>query len=242
MVGFKGVQVFQSSKNIGTAARQRMLKLVKTPYILSLDDDVWLILPKWATAASYIMDHLSSIGTMAIGGCTPTDTSNFGITHTKLEKPFLRFRTIVRTEESPRVETPHPGTEIYDINGYQVQLHLDENNPPYPVSGLCTIYRTEMARRAVWKSGSGLMTDMEEHWGRYMVSCGLRTGILLRYGFMHQSPSPLWHLGRYEVYWKKRCEQAPVIYNRSSEEQWSWYERALKASGWGQPLQNADEL
>ena len=243
MIGFKGIRILRSKNNIGTAARQRMLKLVETPYVLSLDDDAWLTIPGWAKATTYIMDNAKNIGVMAMGGSSPDPTFNFGVVHDKLEKPFFRFNTVVITKTfDPYVEVPHPGTEILDVGNYQVQLHLDENNPPYAVSGLCTAYRTEIVRQAIWGSGSGIMTDMAEHWGRHMVKCGMRTGVLLGYGFAHPCPGPLYYLGRYENYWKKRCEQAPVIYNRSSEEQWLWYKQAIEWSGWGQPLQDADRI
>lgn len=260
LVGWPGVRVFRSRENLGLVGpRKRMLPYIKTPYVFTLDDDVWIMSRGWASAVARVLDGDHSIGQLALAQGDVHSTNGYGVVHEKLDRPFFRVPPIwprsKRTSEEV-LRDPLPGhvdlhgrppsmvgSHVGHVGGEQVFLPSKGTQLPFAVSGSCAAWRTADLLPLIEKTERHPVIDLREAWGFSLQErLGRREGLLPAYGMYHPCPGPLWHLGRGEKHWETRCQMAKAVYGRSAEEQRSWLERAREGSGWGRSLEDPSVL
>ena len=257
LVGRPGVRCFRSKENVGlVGAHKRMVPHVKTPYFLTLDDDVWITNKGWASACARVLGASSSIHQLMLQGhpdALARAANDYGVGHTDLDRPFFRVPPVW---PGPKMEMDFTvasllehgvdlgnGMRVEEIGGEGVVVPVSGSQLPCPISGSCSAWRTEDVAPLVLRESRHPVVDLREAWGEPLQQRrSSREGTLLGYGMFHPCPGPLWHLGRGEVYWKTKCDMAEAIYGRTSEEQRSWLERSREASGWGQPLESPEAL
>lgn len=253
MVGWPGVRVFRSKTNVGLVnSKSRMLKAVETPYIFSLDDDIWLLNQGWVRGVVRALDGDSSIIQIGFGSAYH-ETNNYGIAHTKLDRPFFRVPPYL---PGPKGGTegavPPAGSKIIDVNGETVIVPTGETMP-FPISGSASAWRVsdlrsishdEVASTAedvlVGNVTGNSLADLTTTWGMPLMKRGGRQATIVGYGMLHPCPGPLWHLGRYEKYWETRCILAQQYYGRPGDEQRRWLEVTREALGWGRALEDPE--
>lgn len=256
MIGWPGVRVFRSKTNVGLVEpRRRMLPHVRTPYIMTLDDDVWILHKGWASAVARVLDADLSIHQLALPNGNVPSTNTYGVTHTKLDRPFFRVPSVWPQEKMQSVDPLHEYVDMYggrtpDGVGMQV-VHIggervivpDGTELPVAVSGSCSAWRAYNVMSLPARADRHPVMDLREAWGFPMQQLrGSREAMMVDYGSFHPCPGPLWHIGRGESHWKTRCDMAEAVYGRSKDEQRSWLENARTASGWGQSLEDPDSL
>ncbi len=260
MVGWPGVRVFQSRVNVGLAgARRRMITHVRTPYVFTLDDDVWLLTRGWAAAAAKVFAADPSIGQLMVPQGHVDPSSGFGVVHEKLDRPFFRVPPVLPRDRDAvtgdlshdlrhhvdlrGAPPPFEGVRVEDVAGERLAVPLSGTQLPLAVSGSCSSWRTEDVLPLARREDRHPVVDLREAWSfPIQAARRAREALLLGHGMMHPCPGPLWHLGRGELHWETRCRMAPAIYGRTGEEQRRWLEVARAASGWGRPLEDPDVL
>ncbi len=242
--GWPGIRCFRSRDNLGLVGpRKRMLPYVQTPYVFTLDDDMWPLQRGWASAIVRAMDADPAIYQTALS-ITGHWHNNYGIVHEQLGGPF--FRVPYRAPSTPTGGVPDvpPGSEARVLGGEAVILPTGRAMP-FAVSGSASAWRTEDVRALVGRQERHPVCDLSEAWGHVLrdeAPSRRYDATMCHYSVVSPCPGPLWHLGRGERYWDVKCQIAPAIYNRSGEEQRSWLERARRASGWGSTLEDPDEV
>lgn len=246
--GWPGVRCFRSSIDLGVAGpRKRMLPHVRTPYIFTLDDDMWMLNKGWATGVSRVLEHDPTICQVAVGPTHAGPTSDYGIHHTMLDRPFFRVPLVMPgpkgdTSKPPESYSP-PGTAVATSGGEVYVVPESGTQLPFSCSGGSAAWRVADILPFIERTDRHPVCDLREVWSfPLQQERGLREATIVGYGMVHPSPGALWHLGRGEKYWEERCRFAEAIYGRSAETQRSWLEAAREASGWGKPLENPDEV
>ncbi len=155
--GWPGVRCFRSERGEGTLrSRLRMLRAVETPYVLSLDDDWWMLNAGWATGMTRVLGadptiHQVSLGTTPLGGA-----SDYGIGHTHLDRPFFRVPPILpgpkANVNAPSSRIAPPGTEIVERGGEVVVVPLQGSLLPFSCSGGGAVWRTTDIRSIDWST------------------------------------------------------------------------------------------
>ena len=228
-----------SKINIGTEARNKLLKIVTTPYVMSIDDDIWLVTKGWLPAMIECFENYPTLAGLNLGG--PRDERNQmgvswgGVDYNSFSEPRFQYENIV--EENIPVIDPQGLDSSWIRCGNQAILL----SPPHTFSGSCAIWKTDLLRGYSWKSHAGIMSDMNGEWGDYVRAQGCALGIIWGYRLYH-AVGPWWHLGHAEKAWRDKCQQAPVIYNRSYVEQWRWFDQAKAWSGWGSGIPDVEEM
>lgn len=263
--GWPGVRVFRSKTNDGCVPpRKRMLPHIKTPYFFALDDDIWVITKGWVKAIVEALDNEPTLVQLMIPQEFVHGTSNYGIIHAKLDRPFFRVPYFLPESSTPpkgwpdgvyqgiinhlagptphleKVILPNEGYDVVFAGNQTVAVPRTGTQLPFACPGGCSAWRTADILPLVQNDERHNTVDLREAWSFPLQKNGRREGCLLGYGVHHPSPGPLWYLGRGEVYWEQRCNIAREIYGRSDEEQRSWLENARKSSGWGSPLEDPD--
>lgn len=252
LVGWPGVRVFRSRENVGLAgAHQRMLPHVRTPYVFTLDDDVWMINRGWAGAVVRVLDADPSVHQLAVPPTCAHATNNYGVVHEQLDRPFFRVplvppqpRAQVEDIQSPDravMVRDVPNARAIDVAGERVIVPVEGTQLPFSVSGCSAAWRVSDLL-SLPRDRRHPVVDLREAWGFPLQQRGRREATIVGYGVWHACPGPLWHIGRGERYWERRCGFAEAIYGRPAEEQRSWLERARRASGWGRPIEDAAVL
>lgn len=259
LVGWPGVRVFRSPTNVGGGPpRRSMIPFIRTPYLFTLDDDCWIITRGWVSAAVSALEFEPSIGQLVMPQGYVHPTSNYGIVHTQLEKPFFRVPYILPRS---RIETyPEGGKSEPWFLGAETEADYEvkrvgEGRVAFPPSGGsqfrfacpggCSIWRTDDVRSVLNLEANPEAhptEDLRTAWGFKFQERGLCEAVLLDYGLCHMSPAPLWYIGRNETYWEHRADIAESIYGRSADTQRSWLKAAREASGWGRSLEDPDVL
>lgn len=255
MVGWPGVRVFRSRENLGLAEpRRRMLPRVQTPYIHTLDDDVWIINRGWASASVRALEADPSIHQLMLQGYPDERAqavNDYGVGHVRLDQPFFRVPPIqpqLSKIEGGRGVDLSPGMRVEDAGGEKIVVPANGAQLPCAISGSCSAWRTSDVISLPLVKERHPVVDLREAWGfplqrqRLAEQRASREATLLGYGMFHPCPGPLWHLGRGERHWQTRCDMAEAIYGRSGEEQRSWLENARAASGWGRALEDPDSV
>ena len=246
--GWPGVRCFRSPVGVGIAgSRARMLPAVESPYILTLDDDVWLLNKGWASAVCRVLAGDPTICQVALGPYPTGPSSDFGIAHEKLDRPFFRVPPI---QPGPKADVSQPSSraapansEVICVDGEYVTVPTPERGTqlPFSCSAAAAAFRTVDVLPLSRRPTKHPVVDLREAWSFPLQrERGMRESTIVGYGMTHPSPGPLWHLGRCEAYWEERCRFAEEVYGRSAETQRSWLENARKASGWGQALEDPD--
>jgi glycosyltransferase involved in cell wall biosynthesis len=237
----------QSRQNIGTRARQEMLKLVKTPYILTIDDDAWISTSKWDVMLIKAMELDPTLGAATLGQYID-ERSRFGITWEKQDYAYDEFREprfqYENLIDSIPISGPFdPETDLYKVtkNFNGVRIVPENNLFPITFGGFCTLWRIEPLKGYEWKGHAGIMSDMAGEWEPWIKNKGYYIGIVIDVVVYH-AVGPWWHLPQHETSWKEKCRYSPTIYKRSGEEQWKWYEQARVWSGWGSGIPDANVL
>ena len=234
----------RSKTNIGTEARQRMLPLVHTPYIVTLDDDIWINTPGWAKGFIDIFEGDPKLGAINFGGWIDErcrmGISWQGVDYNKFDKPMFRFDTLI----DPTLGNLNPPDEKHERNMKRINGHwiLPGNTEiPFTFTGAHALWRTELIRDYVWKSHAGLMSDMAGEWKDWIIAKGYYVAVSIEFICYHAT-GPWWHIPDGEKAWRTKSQQSPVIYNRSEKLQWSWYEQAKAWSGWGSGIPDIEDL
>lgn len=246
MAKWPGVRCFRSEKNLGLAGpRKRMIPHVKTPYIFTLDDDMWPLNRGWAGGVARVLEADPSIYQLALS-ITGHWHNNYGVVHTTLDRPFFR---VPYMQPGPRAESwgdvpgaaSPAGSEVLSLAGESVIVSTGDKMP-FAVSGSASAWCTADVLPLCAREERHPVVDLSEAWGHVIKEQqpGRRDATICNYSVVSPCPGPLWHLGRGERYWGVKCDIAPAIYGRPSEEQRGWLERAREASGWGAPLENPD--
>lgn len=247
LVSWPGVRVFRSKVDLGVAGpRRRMLPHVKTPYVFTLDDDMWLLNRGWASGVSRILAADPSVCQVALGPM-PHYLNDYGISHEKLDRPFFHVPQI---QPGPKGDTSAPssrdaphGAKVVDVAGETYVVPVEGTQLPFSCSGGAAAWRTADVLPIVARVGEHPVSDLREVWSFPMQrERGMREATAVGYGMVHPSPGPIWHLGRGERYWEERCRFAAAVYNRSAETQRAWLERTRAISGWGRPLDDPDDV
>ena len=240
-----GVRCFRSEVGVGImGSKPRMAAAVKTPFIFTMDDDMWQHHRGWVSAVARVLENDPSIHQLSFGGVGDW-TCNYGVVHAKEDRPFFRVPTI-RPWPTPCLVPDDPvlpeGSCVVDVAGEKVIVPINGPHLPFPYTGGCAGWRTDEIKTLLGSTQEKrAVADLTEVWGHPLAERGgTRAGLLMGYGFYHPSPGPLWHLGHGERYWEDKCRMAPSLYNRTSEEQASWLDVARRESGWGQPLEDPD--
>lgn len=257
MVGWPGVRVFRSNVDLGVAGpRKKMISAVKTPYVFTLDDDVWMINKGWAGACSRVLDATHDIHQLTVHQGYVHSTNNLGSAHRILARPFFWVPLFQPLPAGPRVSVTLPtgqtGTTFVSVGDETVIAPTgtptadDPRNGlqlPFAASGGAAAWRTDDVLALVPSQDRHLVCDLRESWGfRLMESKGTREGVIMGYGAFHPCPGALWHLGHGESYWQEKVRHSEAIYNRAAGEQARWLEVARATSGWGQPLEDPNEV
>lgn len=248
MVGWPGVRVFRSKADLGISApRRRMLRAVETPYIFTLDDDMWPLNRGWASGISRVLEFDPSVGQIALGPF-PHPYNDYGISHTKLDRPFFRVPPILPEGKADTgrasSRTVPAGSVVADVAGETYCVPASGTQLPFSCTGGAAGWRAADIREIVENLPTHHpVADLREAWSfPLQKKKGLREATAIGYGMLHPSPGPLWHLGRGEKYWEERCRFASAIYGRSAETQRGWLENTKKACGWGQRLDDPDDV
>ena len=272
MVGWPGVRVFRSTKDLGTAGpRKKMLRHIQSPYVMTLDDDVWMVTKGWATAVVKVLESDPTICQLGIPQGYVHSTSNYGIAHTRLaidgdisrpeNRPFFRVPPVLPQpvrripDDAPMLKNhtvgvpgsgPAPAIEmcVVEVAGERIGVPpvQGQTQLSVAVTGGCSVWRMSDVLQVLDHQERHPVVDLREAWSFPLQASGLREGLILEYGCLHPSPGPLWHLGHSERYWENRCDMAEAIYGRSAETQRGWLETARQACGWGRPLDDPDDV
>lgn len=258
--GWPGVRCFRSERDVGIAAsKRRMAAGVRTPYIFTLDDDVWVVNRGWVSAVARVLESDLSVGQVVVPQEYHHPSATFGASHAVLDRPFFRVPPIpvegrrgeddVTVPDAEAVVLGGPRqrgrdvAQVVDAGGERVVVpHGDLTQLPFAASGGAAGWRVRDVL-SIAPGGSHPLADLREAWSfPIQRERGLREAVLVGYGCFHPSPGPLWHLGHGERYWEEKCRFAEAIYARSAGEQRAWLGRARGASGWGRPLDDPDEV
>lgn len=229
----------RSKTNIGTEARNHMLQLVQTPYLMSIDDDVWLETPGWISAMIECFDSDSKLGGLALG-LRVDERYQMGVTWEEIDYDHFqqpRFKceplvkTIVPLLDPQLIESP------WELCGSQAIVPA----PPYLFTGACAVWKTDLLKNYAWKSHAGIMSDMAGEWGYRVKELGYSLAAIFGYSAYH-AVGPWWHIPDGEKAWAEKSRQAPIIYNRPEAEQWKWYEQAKMWSGWGSGIPDVHDI
>ena len=272
ILDWPGVRVVKSDRNIGSDAIFKMMKMVKTPYWVALDADCWVDTRGWITpivkifegqhdvAALYIGPHLDERAQFGIDyeRRVPDETGKDRldifehVELNKLSKPRFRcenhdFTPVVApvTEGQPPFVAGSGSEFLKFCNGYWIMAAKMKGPmiPGTPMAGTGTVWRTETVKDCKFNPDSGIMTDIANLFYMLMLEKCPEHYFAIVYGVsMYHAYGPWWYVGEHGMYWKAKSEQAPKIYNRSFEKQWSWLEQAKKWSGWGRSLPNAKDI
>lgn len=257
MVGWPGVRVFRSKVDLGVAGpRRKMLSAVTTPYIFTLDDDLWMINRGWVSGCVRVLDAHLKIHQLSIQWGYTHSTQNHGNAHRVLARPFFWQPVIPVQDAAPVMNVAEwqasdemkkfpSGTRVLQYGDETVLVPVGEGRAgmqfPFAASGGCAGWRTEDVRGLSTAPDRHLVCDLREVWGfPLMEKNGTHEGILFRYGAFHTCPGALWHVGHGEIYWADKVRHSEAIYNRSASEQARWLDVSREASGWGQPLEDPD--
>lgn len=252
MVGWPGVRVFRSPTDLGiTEPRRQMLRAITTPYIFTLDDDTWMVTKGWVSAMVRALDAEPSIHQLVLGNCVHS-TNNFGAAHGILARPFFRIPPLTPQDSGPEINVEdkswlEPGLDLIRRGGETLLIPTAEQFS-FGASGGAAAWRADDVRGLIHAQGSDHrdrhpVCDLRETWGfPLMKKNGTREGLLFRYCFYHPCPGPIWHLGHGESYWAEKVRHSEAIYNRAAGEQARWLEVARATSGWGQPLDDPDDV
>lgn len=249
MVGWPGVRVFRSKADLGVAGpRKRMLPSINTPYIFTLDDDVWMISKGWASAVVRALDADQSIHQLIVQQGFVHSTNNFGTAHEILGRPFFRVPLVPAQDPGPEMDISQkgwlsPDVDLIQAGGETLLVPLHGKQLPFAASGGAAAWRTANILSLSPRQERHIVCDLRESWGfPLMEANGTREAMIFRYGAFHPCPGALWHLGHGEGYWAERVKHSQAIYNRSAEEQKRWLETARAAVGWGRPLDDPDQV
>jgi len=272
ILDWPGVRVVRSDRNIGSDAIFQMMKLVKTPYWVAFDADCWVETRGWVgpivsifenqpdVAAQYISTHMDERADFGVDydKRIPDDSGKGRLDtfeHVKLDKLSRpRFRSenleflpaVTPVTEQDRPFVGGGGAEFLKFcNGYWVLAAKMKGPsiPGTPMAGTGTVWRTDVVKDCKFVPDSGIMTDIAGLFYMLMLEkCPEHYfAIVLGMRFYH-AYGPWWYIGETASYWKSKSEQAPKIYNRSFEKQYSWLEQAKLWSGWGRGLPNANDI
>ena len=241
--GWPGVRCFRSPSGVGIVpAKTRMVRNIRTPYVFTMDDDMWMVQKGWASAVVRILENVPSIHQLTFGQFGDR-FNNLGISHEELgPRPFFRVPPVIPFPggRSRRDPAGPEGTETLLIGEDEVIVPTSGPHLPYPNTGGCAGWRVADILPLLDRPIRHPVADLREVWGEPLAERGgTRESTIVGYGIFHPSPGPAWHLGRGETYWEERCRMAPAIYNRSGEEQRSWLENARRLLGWGRALENS---
>ena len=244
VLDWPGVKVYHSKENIGTEAYFRILKMVDTPYFLTLDPDCWIETPGWATNIATIFDNDADLDALMMGQYID-ERAHCGITWDgvdyKLAKPRFRCENLSFTNSviPDKMPQPNSGQLEKQIAGYWIMYsHFGSVIPGTPLTHASTVWRVESIKDCEPLMVSGKMSDISWPFAKHILKNGGTTrewGIAMYHQFYHAT-GPWWHIGAPEIYWKHKSNHAPDIYHRSTTEQMSWLENAKKWTGWGRPL------
>ncbi len=101
--------IMRSEINIGTRARQEMVKMINSPLALTIDDDAWITTPGWASAMTKCFELDSKLGALMFGR-TADERNNFGVTwdgkdYNTFDRPRFKSENIVGAFK-PTLEPP----------------------------------------------------------------------------------------------------------------------------------------
>jgi glycosyltransferase involved in cell wall biosynthesis len=230
------IVIIRSENNIGTRARQEMVKMINSPLVLTIDDDAWITTPGWATAITQCFDNDPQLGALMFGR-TADERNNFGVTwdgkdYNTFERPRFKSENIVGVFNG----TIEPPDERHRSVMKKIGDHwiLPENDKiGLEFGGWCAIWRTEIIRDHNWEGASGVMTDMASEWVDLVRNNFYYKALTIEFLAYHACGA-WWHLMCHgELSWQDKVRESPVIYGRESSEQQKWYEQAKEWSGWG---------
>ncbi len=233
---WQGIKVFGSRDNIGTRARQQMIKMIDSPLVLTIDDDAWIATPGWASAAIHCFNNDPKLGALMFGR-TADERNNFGVTwdgrdYNTFSKPRFASENIVGAFKG----TIEPPDEKHLKVMKKIGDHwiLPENDTIDLVfGGWCTIWRTDIVKSHIWKGESGVMTDMASEWADLVNAYGYYKALTIEFLAYHACGA-WWHMMCHgELSWEDKVREAPVIYLRDGSEQQKWLDQSKKWSGWG---------
>lgn len=228
--------IMRSEINIGTKARQEMVKVIDTPLALTIDDDAWITTSGWASSMSKCFELDSKLGALMFGRTTD-ERNSFGVTwdgkdYNTFSRPRFKSENIVGAFK-PTLEPPDKKHRevMKKIGDHWI---LPENNKiGLCFGGWCTFWRTEIVKEHFWKGDSGVMTDMASEWVDLVRNSSYYKALTIEFLAYHACGA-WWHLMCHgELSWQDKVRESPVIYGRESSEQQKWYEQAKEWSGWG---------
>lgn len=229
------IVVMRSNVNIGTRARQEMLNTIDSPYILTMDDDAWILTPEWASAMIECFKGDPKLGALMFGRTTD-ERNSFGVTcqgveYKNLSRPRFKSENLIGAFKS----TIEPPDEKHRKLMKKIGNHwiLPENNEiSIGFGGWCTIWRSAIVKKNQWKGKDGTMTDMATEWHELIKKQDYYSALTIEFLAYHGC-GPWWHLFDYgELSWEDKVRESPIIYTRDSKEQQKWYDDCKKWSGW----------
>lgn len=243
------IKPMRSKVNIGTEASNKLVEIIETPFIMTLEPDAWICTKGWDEAILDCFKQDDKLGSLHL--LTFLDErSQYGVTwqgtnYDTLSKPRFRCESILGmdipadicsclekglTDEKEKGRIKIVGEHSILLRGHFI-----------PCGGT-GVWRRDLIKNYLWKSHSGLISDINGEWGEHIAQQGYYSGIIYKYFAYHAAIAPWFHLEREYEYWIKKADLAPVIYNRSSEVEWSWYKQAKEWSGWGSGIPDTEDV
>lgn len=216
LMGYPGIRAIRSDKNIPQMPFVYMLKLVKTKYTLTMDDDTWLVTKGWAKAIMERMEKDPEL--VAVRFPKAYDE------RTLLVKPS---RPRFRTESIVGKFVPKEGPDFTLNEGV--------------MSNNSTVWRTDYIRgRQLTQEGDGICRDWGNVWHPKLA--GKSWGMVTKYLVMHVN-QPWWYLGHQgEKYWDRRSRWRPNQPGCPPEVHLKRMTDAKQRSGWGIPIEKCTDI
>jgi glycosyltransferase involved in cell wall biosynthesis len=229
------ITIFRSEKNIGMEGRWKMIKMINSPYLLTLDDDAFITTKGWANLTK-CFEADEKLGAICFSRATD-ERNNFGVTwegvdYNSLSKPRFFSENMVNVFKG----VPEPPDEKHrnlmkNLDGHWILPENKEINILF--GGFCTLWRTDIVKRKKWQGKYGIMTDMAAEYRYVTEMYGLYVSITIEYVAYHACGC-WWHMMCHgELSWADKVRESPIIYNRPGSEQQKWLDQCKEWSGWG---------
>lgn len=231
LIRYSGIRAIRSEENLGSKAFVSILKLVKTKYAMTMDDDAWIVTKGWAKDILEKMEQ-------------DPDLCAVGLNQVSDDRQVFGISAFGSGGEFRHDKMPHPRFRTEALVGKFIPIREEEGfllSPSLgqwaPLSQNSTIWRTEFIRTRPQVQTKGNMQDWGNIW--HPEHADKHWGSMLKHAVYHAC-GPWWHMGRYEKYWDKKSDvdRTPL----TKQDQLNWLNHAKEWSGWGQPIEKASEL
>lgn len=255
LVGRKNVRILHSKTNVASSGITRCFKIVDTPYLMALDQDLWICSKNWLKAMTDVMDAEPLLLQVNIGQYTDERSTLWG-NKGDVVPPYPVFRTIPNyldyeaIQKQERIDKTQMKFKR-NIAGEVVLIGKTDRTDGcnFLLSGNGSMWRFSAIKDIPWQPSSGIGSDLCSVWPPAALKRTTKwlSGIMLGYTTYH-AMGPFWYLIDGKHAWRTKSDMADELYagkpgdQSSIDERWAFYEKCWKLFGFGRELEDADKV